>query len=104
MIKQLEIFPENTSFDLTPPSKYIYDGLRQHFKMSCNDKMMECYGFVDGLMSATLNKPVINVVKFDKYLLSIHYPDYTGDSMSMSEAVRTFYGVEADNWLAKHIH
>ena len=102
-VAQLELFPADTNFDLTPPSKYIYDGLGLHFKIPYPDKVMECFGFVDGLMSAVMGRPIISVIKFDKYLMTTHYPEYTGDNMSMSEAVIKFYGIEADNWLRKHI-
>jgi hypothetical protein len=104
MPTQLELFPEGADFSLRSPSEYIYEGLRSHFKMSCNDRMMACYGFVDGLMSAAIGHPVINVIKLDKYLITTHYPEYTGENMSMSEAICKFYGAEADNWLAKHLY
>ena len=103
MAAQLEIFPEGTDFSLYPRSKRLYDGLRLHFRVPYDDKVMDCFGFVNGLTTWALGYPVIDAVKFDKYLVTTHYPEYTGDNMSMSEAIIKFYGVEADNWLTKHI-
>ena len=102
---QLEMFPEGTDYSLYRPSKRLYDGLRQYFNMYYDDKLMECFGYCDGLMTAMMGRPIINIINFNKYL-SVHHCLHTVDhlNLSMSDVVIMFYGSEADKWLTKYLY
>lgn len=105
MTTQLSLFPEGTVFPALTEKEIRekrFEKFRQefgsHFKIEGY-----CESFIDPIMSMFSHVPVIDILKFDKWLKREHYEDYPDNGVSMSQVITRFYGKAADEWLAKQI-